>query len=161
MLYFAYGSNLDPGQMGSRCPGHRVVGLASLADHRLVFPRYSNSWGGGTASVQLAHGETVWGILYELTEAHLAALDEHEGFQEAGSQHNVHDREQMSVELVRPDDGSFPRRVLAAIYVARPSNPSPPSQRYLEAVLRGAEHHRLPDEYVEKLRLQEVAPEGG
>jgi len=34
MLYFAYGSNLDPVQMGERCPGAHVVGLAALREHR-------------------------------------------------------------------------------------------------------------------------------
>ncbi|OGF12969.1 MAG: hypothetical protein A2W00_08660 [Candidatus Eisenbacteria bacterium RBG_16_71_46] len=161
MLYFAYGSNLDPQQMRERCPGHHVVGLASLADHRLAYLRYSNAWGGGVAGIQLAHGATVWGVLYELTEEDLLRLDGFEGFKDAGDQHNVYDREQVTVELTRPDDGSFARRVLAATYIARPSNPSPPSQRYLDAILRGAVHHRLPEDYVERLRLQEVIPEGG
>ena len=30
MLYFAYGSNLDPEQMQFRCPGAKAVGLAGL-----------------------------------------------------------------------------------------------------------------------------------
>src|SRR5436309_7522291 len=47
MLYFAYGSNLDPEQMSARCPSHRVIGLAELKEHRLVFPLFSPRWGGG------------------------------------------------------------------------------------------------------------------
>jgi len=151
MLYFAYGSNLDPDQMHARAPGHRVVGLAALRDHRLVFPHYSNRWGGGVSSIQGAHGPTVWGMLYEVGDADLAALDRFEGFRSAGDQHNLYDREQITVELTRPDDGSFPRRVRAAIYVARPSNPSPPSRKYLDVVLRGARHNRLPEEYIAAL----------
>src|SRR4030095_9407406 len=42
MLYFAYGSDLDPAEMKAMCPGHHVVGLALLADHRLGFPLYSH-----------------------------------------------------------------------------------------------------------------------
>jgi len=71
MLYFAYGSNLDPEQMQSRCPGYSVVGLGALRDYRLAFPLYSNHWQGGVSSIQLAHGGTVWGMLYDLTEEHL------------------------------------------------------------------------------------------
>lgn len=159
MLYFAFGSNLDPDQMESRCPDHRVVGLAALHDHRLAFPLYSERWSGGVASVALAHGLTVWGVLYELSEADVARLDGFEGFKGPGDQHNVYDRQLLTVELVRPDDGSVPRRVRAATYVAHPSNPSPPSRRYLEAILKGARHHRLPGDYIEALESIEPAPE--
>jgi len=59
----------------------------------------------------------------------LAALDRYEGYVGPNDQHNLYDRETASVQLVRADDGSFPRRLRAWIYVARPSNPSPPSRR--------------------------------
>jgi gamma-glutamylcyclotransferase (GGCT)/AIG2-like uncharacterized protein YtfP len=159
MLYFAYASNLDPEQMRVRCPGHRVVGLAALHDHRLVFPLYSQRWGGGVASVQLAHGQTVWGVVHELSETDLAALDGFEGFRGPGDPHSLYDREQVTVELTRPDDGSVPRRLRACTYVARPSNPSPPSRRYLDTILRGARHHRLSAEYVAHLGAIPTAPE--
>jgi hypothetical protein len=43
------------------------------------------------------------------------------------------------------------------IYLARQANPSPPSQRYLDAVLRGARHYRLPEDYLRKLAATPVA----
>ena len=128
-----------------------MVGLAELRDHRLTFPLTSHDWGGGVSSVGVAHGESVWGVVYELGAADLAALDGYEGYVGPLDQHNVYDRETMSVQLVRADDGSFPRRLHAWIYLARSANPSRPSRRYLEAVLRGARHHRLPDDYVARL----------
>ena len=134
-----------------------VVGLAVLPDHRLSFPLYSNYWEGGVAGLLHAHGEKVWGVLCELSEKDLAALDAHEGWQGPGNQHNLYERQTVTVELVRPEDGSAPRRVRAATYYPRVSNPSPPSRRYLDAILRGAEHHRLPEEYVERLRAIAVA----
>jgi gamma-glutamylcyclotransferase (GGCT)/AIG2-like uncharacterized protein YtfP len=159
MLYFAYGSNLDYQQMRARCPGHRVVGLASLQDYRLGFPLYSGEWGGGVAGLVRAHGQKVWGVVYELTESGLDELDRHEGWRGAGDQHNVYDREVVTVDLVRPDDGSVPRRVRAHTYFPRAFNPSPPSRRYLDTVLRGARHHRLPEDYVERLRAIAAAEE--
>ena len=159
MLYFAFGSNLDPIQMASRCPGARPVGLAALHDHRLAFPRYSNTWLGGAASIQPAHGALVWGMLFELEPSDLESLDRHEGFLTPGDQHNAYDREQVTVELTRPDDGSIPRRVRAWTYRARPSNPSPPSRRYLDAILRGARHHHLPADYIEALAAVATAPD--
>jgi gamma-glutamylcyclotransferase (GGCT)/AIG2-like uncharacterized protein YtfP len=151
MLYFAYGSNLNPDEMRERCPSHHVVGMAALADHRLAFPRNSERWGGGTAGLEHAHGETVWGVVFELSDEDLASLDVVEGFKGAGDQHNVYDRELITVDVKRPDDGSVPRRVRAYTFFARPSNPSPPGRRYLETILAGARHHRLPEEYVERL----------
>ena len=159
VLYFAYGSNLDHEQMCSRCPESRVVGLASLPDHRLTFPLYSDHWGGGAAGVSHAHGSTVWGVLYELSDSDLAALDRYEGWRGPGDHHNLYDRDMVTVELTRPDDGSVPRRVRAYTYLARTLNPTPPSRRYLDAVLKGARHHRLPPEYIETLAKVEVAIE--
>ncbi|HEV2105132.1 MAG TPA: gamma-glutamylcyclotransferase family protein [Candidatus Eisenbacteria bacterium] len=151
MFYFAYGSNLDPEQMARRCPGYVRVGLAALRDHRLVFPVTSHDWGGGVAGVQAAHGATVWGMVYDLSEEAVAALDRYEGFRAPGDHHNLYDREGVFVDLTRPDDGSIPRRLRAWIYVARPANPSPPSRRYLGAIVTGARFHQLPEEYVSGL----------
>ena len=159
MFYFGYASNLDPDQMRSRAPGHRVVGLAALRDHQLQFPRFSNDWGGGTASPAPRHGPTVWGIVFEVGEQDLAALDRYEGFKGPGDQHNHYDRADITVELTRPDDGSIPRRLRAHTYIARASNPSPPSRRYLDTILKGARHHRLPEEYIASLAAIPVAPE--
>jgi hypothetical protein len=161
LLYFAYGSNLDPEQMKERCPGCQVVGLASLSDYRIAFPRFSNRWGGGSASIQLAHGEVMYGALYDLTEDDLAKLDTFEGFVGAGDQHNAHDREHVTLELTRPDDGSIPRKVRAWTYIARPAHPAPPSARYLDRILAGAKHHRLPEEYVARLKEIETGSESG
>ncbi len=163
MLYFSFGSNLDPDQMRARCPAHREIGVAVLRDHKLVFPLYSGDWGGGVASVQLSHGNDVWGVLFDLTEEDLHALDGYEGFRTPGDPHNLYEREQIWVELVRPADGSVPRRVRAWTYLAHTANAMPPSRRYLDAVIRGARAHRLPDDYVAALArlpvLTEEAPQ--
>jgi len=159
MLYFAYGSNLDPDQMRAHVPDARVVGLAVLRDHRLTFPLYSEHWGGGAAGVTHAHSGAVWGALYELSEADLAALDAYEGWKGPGDHHNLYDRDLATVELTRPDDGSVPRRVRAYTYFARTLNPTPPSRRYLDTVLKGARYHRLPPEYIEWLESLEVGSE--
>lgn len=157
MLYFAYGSNMEPEQMQARCPGHKVVGLAELRDHRLTFPLTSHSWGGGVASIAVAHTESVWGVVYELTDEHFAALDRYEGYRGPGNDHNLYDRETVAVHLTRADDGSFPRKLHALVYVARTANPGPPSQRYLDALVRGAKHHKLPADYLARLKATPTA----
>ena len=158
MFYFAYGTTLDPDEMSRLCPGSVAVGLAALHDHRLAFPRYSSRWEGGVAGLAHAHGEIVWGALYAVTESDLAALDEAEGWRGPDDQHNLSDREPITVELTRPDDGSVPRRLRAWTHATRTSNPSRPSRRYLEVLVKGARRHRLPEEYVG--RLSEVEAGG-
>jgi AIG2 family protein len=49
--------------------------------------------------------------------------------------------------------------VRAWTYIARPAKPSPPSRRYLDTILRGARHHRLPEEYIAKIAAVAPAPE--
>ena len=161
MFYFAYASNLDPEQMRERAPGHRVIGLAVLHDYRMGFPRYSQLWNGGVASPQLAHGESLWGMLFEVTEHDLERLDVYEGFRAAGDQHNIYERQQEFVELVRPDDGSVPRRLRAYLYFAHTSNPRPPSRRYLDAIIRGARAFQLPEDYIAQLEAIPVEEEAG
>ena len=159
MHYFAYGSNLDVDQMRARCPDHAVVGLAVLSNHRIGFPLFSNAWASGVAGLIPSHGEKVWGVVYELSESDLAALDGHEGWKGPANQHNLYERETVTVEVVRPDDGSVPRRLRAYTYYPHRANPSPPSRRYLDTVLRGARHHHLPEDYVERLAAVEVVEE--
>jgi hypothetical protein len=66
MLYFAYGSNMDWGQMKGRCPSVRFVGVAKLPDHRLVFTRKSVNRGCGVADVVRDAGGGVWGAVFEI-----------------------------------------------------------------------------------------------
>jgi len=78
-LYFAFGSNMDEAQMSRRCPGATALGWARLEDHRLVFRGPSRNRGGGMLSVDHSPGDTIVGVLYAVSEAHLAALDRYEG----------------------------------------------------------------------------------
>lgn len=78
--YFAYGSNMSPRQMAERCPGAVALGVARLADYRLAFNRPSpKRWGGHVADVVAAPGAEVWGVLWQVSDAHLEALDRFEG----------------------------------------------------------------------------------
>jgi len=79
VLYFAYGSNLDEGQMLERCPGAKSMGHATLPNHALTFGGFSHKWSGSVASVRRAPGECVEGVLYRLPTADLDRLDRAEG----------------------------------------------------------------------------------
>jgi hypothetical protein len=72
VLYFAYGSNMDPTQMQARCPDARFVSLACLNGHVLCFPRRSKTRGCGVSSILAKDGCETWGVIYELSDADLA-----------------------------------------------------------------------------------------
>ncbi len=79
VLYFAYGSNLDEGQMLERCPGAKTMGHATLPNHALTFGGFSHKWSSAVASVRRAAGERVEGVLYRLPADDLDRLDRAEG----------------------------------------------------------------------------------
>jgi hypothetical protein len=140
VLYFAYGSNMDPVQMRERAPGARALGPARLPGWRLTFTRDSPGWGGGVGHIEPSGGDEVWGVLWDATEDDLAALDDYEGVA-AGA---------YTRDRVRVLDGD--REVEALVYLAVPRGDKPPSGRYVAALVRGAEAHGLPQAYVEMLR---------
>ena len=110
-----------------------------LRDHRIVFTWDSHAWEGGVAHVLPERGRDTWGVLWELTEDHLRALDRYErvedGIYARTTTHVLHDG----------------RAVEALIYLANDSEPKAPSKRYLRALVRGARAHGLPAEYVAAL----------
>lgn len=139
MLYFSYGSNMDPVQMRERCPGARVLGPAKLAGASLFFTNDLAGWPGGVASIRKDPTDEVWGVLWDISEGHLAALDEYEGYPDAYER---------IVVVVADDRGSHD----AWAYVAVPTEEMPPTQLYLDGILRGATSNGLPRHYVDRLR---------
>lgn len=123
-LYFAYASNLSRAQMTERCPGAQAVERARIPDHRLGFVGHSGSWGGATATILLAPGETLWGALYEVDEACLDELGRREGAAYTLSR----------TQVVR-EDGSR-TRVFLFVRV-REFDERPPSEHYVQTIRRG------------------------
>jgi len=154
MLYFAYGSNLDPTQMRVRCPQARDMARARLDGYRLCFPRWSAIRASALASLEPARGEAVWGVLYELDAAGIARLDACEGYRDDRAvTDNAHTRATVMVGL---GDG---RLVEAETYLATPSSdPGMPSSEYLAYLLQLADARDLPADYREKLRNVETVP---
>jgi gamma-glutamylcyclotransferase (GGCT)/AIG2-like uncharacterized protein YtfP len=133
-VYFAYGSNLDPVQMGRRCPGAAASGAARL-----------DRWGfrigvRGVATIVPSDDEAVWGGLWSVTDEHLAALDVVEGVAEG-----IYERDTVIV-----DGPAGP--VEALVYVEEFRRPGRPRHGYLEGCISGAEWFDLPEPYRRGLR---------
>jgi gamma-glutamylcyclotransferase (GGCT)/AIG2-like uncharacterized protein YtfP len=72
MLMFSYGANTNLDSMAHRCPAAQSLGKATLQDWQFRFARH--------ADVVRAPGDSVEGVLWEITEECLASLDAFEGF---------------------------------------------------------------------------------
>jgi len=149
MIYFAYGSNMDPAQMRVRCAGSRARGAGFLAGYRLAFPRWSPRRRHAVASIEACLGEGVWGVVYDMTPEDWTALHPFEGHIAEGHPENRYD-------LVAVDVRCGDAPLAARVYIARP-DPSRPeagltSARYMRLLIGGAVAHGLPAEYVSMLR---------
>lgn len=139
-LYFAYGSNMDKEQMSERCPSAILIGTAMLADYRLAFTIYSPKRKCGCADIVRSAGDKVYGILYQITDADMNALDDFEG-------HPVHYRR----ITVRVDSQDV--KVDAYSYeVVNKEEGLVPSAHYLGLLQSAAALHKFPDSYQEFLR---------
>ncbi len=147
MLYFAYGSNMLAEQMARLCLGPKPVGPARLHDHRLVFNRLWDGWGGSAvASIEPRADGVVEGVVWEISEADREALDRFEDFPAS------YTRQDVTVE-------TFDGRLLPAFtYVARPQGTFRPRREYLEQVIAGGRQRGLSPEYLASL---EVMPTEG
>lgn len=130
--YFAYGSNLSVRQMAQRCPEAADPQPATLADHDWLINER------GVATVEPLPGAVVHGVLWRLSDHDLAKLDSAEGVPVR------YRRDQMTVQT---RDG----QQSAWVYIDHRVEPGPPRPGYLERILEGARHHRLPGRWIEFL----------
>ena len=141
--YFAYGSNMDPDQMGERCPSARLVGPARLIDFRLAFTRESEVTypGSGVADVLASPGCVVWGAIYSVDEAGLGALDRLEG--------NGIAYARKQVEVVDEKGDTVP--AVTYVVIRKSDREFRPTAEYMSRVISGARACGLGRDYVELL----------
>lgn len=133
--YFAYGSNMDDTQMARRCPDARLMGPASLPDHRFFIT--DDGW----ASVRPDSSQSVWGLLWRLSPRDEDALDLWEDVE-----NGLYTKE---VRRIIPRKGE---PCAALVYVERSLLKGRPSQWYMERIVASAARHRLPEDYQQFLR---------
>ena len=149
MLYFAYGSNLDWQQMQNRCPSAEFICRAVIPDYRLAFTRRSSKRNCGVADVIPYEGSMVWGVVYQISETDVGALDGSEGFKP--------DRERCMNAYVREEfraftEGDTSNPLLVSVYIANKQDDPPlPNNEYKELIVQGARYWHLPEEYIEEL----------
>ena len=149
MLYFAYGSNMDPSQMRQRCPSVQFVSIAKLPDHRLAFTRHAKDRDCGTCDGVPEPGQAIWGVVFDLSESDLRRMDESEGYQ-AGRPLDANAYVRHQREVYR--DGNQAEPLTVWLYFAnRQPNPPLPNVAYKQQLVDGAKFWRLPQEYQAQL----------
>ena len=134
MLYFAYGSNLNPAQLVGRCPSARLICAAELPGWRLGFAGASSLWsGGGVATVDPCDGDSVPGAVFALSAEDARQLDRWEGAPTSYHRVNV---------LVRGADG---RDYRAVTYRKPPDRAAAPAAAYVDAIVTGYQALGLDD----------------
>jgi gamma-glutamylcyclotransferase (GGCT)/AIG2-like uncharacterized protein YtfP len=129
MLYFAYGLNTNPTEMARRCPRAKSLGHARLINHSFRFAQH--------ADVKPCANSYVDGVLWEITEDCLAALDQLEGYP------YYYNRVVNSVVL-----GARTFHVL--VYRMQPGHEdSEPTCGYYRLVTEGYQAHNVPTEQLE------------
>jgi gamma-glutamylcyclotransferase (GGCT)/AIG2-like uncharacterized protein YtfP len=139
-MYAAYGSNMDPAQMGRRAPHSPQQGTGWLDGWRLTFGGEDLGWEGALATVVEDRGSRVFVTLYEVSPADEVALDQWDG-----AELGYYRKSKVRVSTLDGD-------VVAWLYVLNDYEGGLPSARYLGIMADAAEVAGAPTDYVAALR---------
>lgn len=143
-LVFMFGSNLDSERLRFRVSGwNGQFKPAFLPNYELRFNKRLQK-GGVAANVMPHSTRKVWGIIVELDDNDLEAMDSYEG-------HPYH-YERKKIDLFY-ENGS---QVSAYIYIAHPQRiieENLPTSKYLDYFSRGAKMCGLPSDYINAIEV--------
>jgi Gamma-glutamyl cyclotransferase, AIG2-like len=128
--YFAYGSNMSRAAMLRRCQAARAIGPAVLEGHRFFVGL--DGWG----SVARSAGDSVHGVLWDLTPRCLAALHAYELLHKG------------LYEVRRLPVRSGQRLMPAMVYLLRRRQPGLAKPGYVEMIAAAARDWQLPEPYI-------------
>jgi hypothetical protein len=135
--YFAYGSNLNMGQMMTRIGEWLACKKAVAKGYRLAFNVQSKRWGGLAANVVRTNNldDIVHGVIYRIPREKLAVLTMYEGV------------EPTDIEIEA--DGV---RMKAKAYAFTTSmEPGRPPDTYLEVMLTGLRQHSYSEDVTQRI----------
>jgi gamma-glutamylcyclotransferase len=139
MKFFLYGDHLNPTQLKRRAPEHQFLMLATLPEHTIKFCRWSSQWRCGLASVTPSPGEQVWGGIFEVTDEDLKLMDRFEDDVPPSA------FRQVQVTVLSETGDKMP----VTTYAATPIGKFKPKAHYLDWVMKGLKHWKLPEEAIE------------
>ncbi len=141
MLYFAYNANIAPGRIGAIAPAASFEFIAHLPEWKMEFTILNGS--GGLPNVRPLPGNTVWGAIFLVPDKELLAIDEVEA-----SEGRVPTRIQAMDREGRRHD------VVTHVSRTESHDALDPEQPYLELMVQGGRHWKLPTGWVAALEEQ-------
>ncbi len=141
---YIYCEWLDSSLVKKWIPDAKLVTVAELPDHKVSFVTYKDDAGEkfeGGCCLTAAPGETLYGVVWEITEEALLSVDKLVKIGEG-----KYTRE---YRAVKGHDGKSYATVSHSI--KNPTGISTPSEEYLAHMVGGAKEFKFPAEYVEKL----------
>ncbi|MFA7059900.1 MAG: gamma-glutamylcyclotransferase family protein [Pedobacter sp.] len=150
-LYFAYGSNMNQGQISSRCYKPEVIAIARLSNHGISFFGYSKRWDGGEATLVSKPGEDLWGVVYKLSFFDSERLDSWQDVRLDGTGSYF----LFPTKVVDKDGNNYPVLLYKKFFSDEPRFPS---TEYLDTIVSGAESRGIPAGYIERLKGIETKP---
>lgn len=142
-LYFAYGSLLDPDRMSKAAPGSKFLFTAHYPETKLDFVRVGND--GAVPTLTKESGHTVWGGVFEVPLDSVDSLTKAE--QAEGRQPGF--------DLKAVDREGNKYDCLTFVAKDEPNGDQKPAPEYLESMINGARHWRLPAGWV--MGLEDLA----
>ena len=142
--YFAYGSNMSIDRKTSRTGTIRQMVVVCLKGHRLAFNKRADNAREVYANIVPSPGDDVWGVAYRCNPEAIEKLDGYEGV--SGGHYR-----RRQVDLTT----RFGETLRAEVYIAGEAHvveESQPSDAYLDHLLKGAENHHLPDDYIAMIK---------
>jgi len=141
MKYFAYGSNMSIQRIQKRIPKAKMISIATLKEHRLLFHKISKD-GSGKCNAFLTKNQqdNVIGVLFNINKKDKKELDKAEGLGYGYDE---------KVIMVYTDENT---KIAAITYIATNcDNALKPFSWYKEHVLKGAKEANLPIEYIKTI----------
>ena len=137
IYYFAYGSNMNQEQMKKRCEDSKLIGNAVLLEYELAFTIYSPKRKCGCADIVKHENKKVFGLLYEISEQDLKALDIYE----------VHPKYYKRFTVTVKDQEGREYQAETYEVVNKEKEFQKPSQEYLQLLISAAQENNFPEEY--------------
>lgn len=133
--YFAYGSNMDIGQMRYRCPKAVPIGAAVLRNYAIVERQF--------ADIDYSPGNAVHGLLWRISSDCLKRLDRYEGYP------SCYLRKAVNVHINNQKIKALVYEMTPAIKESRQGFPY--AESYRELCSDAAEHIKIPNNFKPEL----------
>ena len=154
-IVFAYGSLVNRKEIEKTLKeddaqkDYAVLGIGKLDNYKLAFTKESGRWKGGVLDVIVSHHDYVLGLVLEVSNRALRAIDRREGVS-AGA----YKRETVSVEL-----GGELMEAIVYTVVNKEINGVKASEEYVNKVEAGMREEGFSEEYINKYLLCKVSKE--